>query len=77
MTDDHDVGALERVLHVVVQQPGDVGQCLFQKGAIGTVQPSQRDRGIVNQQIDAFADQSLRQFEQRAFAQIISSGLER
>ena len=72
-----DLGRIDDGGQVVAKQRSDVGNVLLDEAPVRAEQPRQLHLGIVDQQLQALADEVLGQQDQRALAQIVGAGLER
>ena len=76
VTQDDQVAVVDHCVKVRVEQGRDVGDFRFDVVFVRTMNAGVFDVGVVDAQLEPFADQHFGQFNQRAFTQVIGTGLE-
>src|SRR5262245_33453852 len=76
VTHDDQVVPGDQIVKRAAKQSSDVRNLFFDIRLISTDEFFQNEVGIVNAQIDAFADERLAKTHQGTFAQVIGPGLE-
>ena len=75
-SDNHDVAALQGIVEVADQQARKMRQMLHGEAAVAPDEAGELQIAIVDGDLEAFAEEALRQLDQGALAQIVGIGLE-